>query len=286
MRNNSKSIKRWQESWWLSLFIFVVVFFASFAIPIVFNYLSVTIYPAIFFFAGLISNIVVISAQNYRLWHFFGLVVHKKSLQHLLFGLLLPLVFFIPLLGLLSFWGISLNSITFLNVLYYLYFIGFAAAGEELVFRGVLFQKLIDKKGEAFAIFVTSLVFALLHLMNPNITLIGFVNIFLAGVVLGLCYVRTSTLWLSIGFHFGWNFWQKFLLNSRVSGLDWGTSIFQTKIMELNPIIFGGDFGIEGGLVTTLFLLISAYIVAKKFIPVPEVYSRILREKYTDTPIQ
>lgn len=273
----------WRSSWWLSFIIFTFVFLATFTFfYLTFNF-SLLNYSLLLLTSGLLANLAVIFTQKYRIWHIFGLSIHKKSFEHLLFGTLLPLAFFLPLLGILSIWGISFQRISleafFLNI----FFIGFAATAEEIIFRGVLFQRLIDKRGEVFAVIANSLTFALLHLFNPNITFLAFINIFLAGVVLSICYVRTSTLWLSIGFHFGWNFWQKLLLGSPISGLDWGFSLFHTKITDLPPILFGGSFGLEGGLVCTVFLIISAYLIAKLFVPVPEVISRILREKYSGT---
>jgi membrane protease YdiL (CAAX protease family) len=38
----------------------------------------------------------------------------------------------------------------------------------------------------------------------------GFVNLTLAGILLGLAYQRTGNLYFSIGLHAGWIFWLKF----------------------------------------------------------------------------
>jgi hypothetical protein len=94
-------------------------------------------------------------------------------------------------------------------------------------------------------------------------------------------FVRTYMLWLSIGFHFGWNFWQAFLLSSPVSGLNFEIGLFNTKITMFNEILFGGSFGIEGGICSTVILGIAIWVVAKNFVPVPEVYSKVLRERFS-----
>ncbi|MGB9852421.1 MAG: lysostaphin resistance A-like protein [Candidatus Kapaibacteriota bacterium] len=277
---------RWQTSWWLSFIFFNLVFLPLLILPFFFLEPTLTEYSTFLFIASFSANLVVIFSFNYRKWHCFGLVLHRDSLKNFLFGLLLPLIFFIPLLGILSFWGIRFISVSFKEILHSFYFTSLAAASEEMIFRGVLFQRLIDKRGEVFAILTNSLFFSLVHLFNPNISIISLVNIFLAGVVLSLSYIKTSMLWLPIGYHIGWNFWQRFLLGSPMSGTTWGSSAVQTKITEIFPLLFGGNFGIEGGLITTAFLLLTAIIISKKFVPVPEVISRILLEKYSNKPIQ
>ncbi len=278
----SNSFSHLQKSWWMSLAIFLIFSFACFSILNLVFPVSFQIYPLYFFISAFVANSAVVLIQNYRKWHFFGTIINKYTPTHFVYGLFLPLLLFLPILFVLMFFDIRLTNIQALDVFFYIYYIGFAATAEELFFRGVLFQMLIDKKGEIFAIFLSSIIFALGHLLNPNVNLIALINVFLAGIVLGFFYIRTAMLWLSIGFHFGWNFWQKLVLDSPISGLQWGSSLLKTKITELNEYIFGGSFGVEGGIVSTLLLVVSVFIVAKRFVPCPEVISRILREKYSD----
>ncbi|MCX7908689.1 MAG: CPBP family intramembrane metalloprotease [Ignavibacteria bacterium] len=269
-----------QNSWWVSFTIFLTVFLITFFFIYQLIPFSFANAPISIFFASFLANSSVVLIQNFRVWHFAGLMVNRYSIKHFTFGFLLPLILFLPVLLVLYFKGISLQKVSYLDLLFYLYYIGFNATSEELLFRGVLFQKLIDKKGEIFAVFISSIVFAIAHIWNPNLTILALLNIFLAGVLLAICYIKTSLLWLPIGFHFGWNFWQKLVLDSPVSGLRWGTPLVQTKITELNEIVFGGTFGIEGGLVTTILLLFAIIFVSKSFVPCPEVISKILKERY------
>jgi hypothetical protein len=78
------------------------------------------------------------------------------------------------------------------------------------------------------------------------------VNIALAAVLLGLCYLRTRSLALPIGVHLGWNWAQGSLLGFGVSGTTdikglW-TPVFHSKPEWLT----GGAFGLEASLVCTL----------------------------------
>jgi membrane protease YdiL (CAAX protease family) len=80
---------------------------------------------------------------------------------------------------------------------------------EELLFRGVLFRAVETWFGSWVALVVSSLVFGLTHLMNPQGTLEGALFIAVeAGTLLAAAYMLTRRLWLSIGFHMAWNYTQ------------------------------------------------------------------------------
>jgi hypothetical protein len=83
---------------------------------------------------------------------------------------------------------------------------------------------------------------------------VPFLNIFLAGILLGVVYVYTERLWFAISLHFTWNFFQGPVFGSQVSGtVTDGTFIQLTKTG--NPLITGGDFGFEGSLLMTFMMI-------------------------------
>ncbi|MGO8669324.1 MAG: lysostaphin resistance A-like protein [Desulfobaccales bacterium] len=126
---------------------------------------------------------------------------------------------------------------------------------QVLIFRGYLFQTLLRGIGPLATLFLTSAVFALIHLQNtPQLHLLGLANIFLAGMMFGMLYLRLGTLWLLIGVHAGWNFAQ-FLFGLPSSGI---TPPFFTPIMAklaAIPWLTGGDFGLEGSVGVSVLLL-------------------------------
>ncbi len=129
-----------------------------------------------------------------------------------------------------------------------------AAAAEELLMRGYAFQVLVEGTGVWPAVIVSSLLFALLHLGNPNVDAIALVNIGLAGVIMAGAYLRTRSLWVAIGVHWAWNWMMAAVFDLPVSGLDFDVPGYDT--MELGPDHFtGGVFGPEAGLVVTLLAL-------------------------------
>lgn len=136
------------------------------------------------------------------------------------------------------------------------------AAGEELLFRGYLFQRASEILGPVVATLLSAGAFAAGHLGNPGATPASTTVIFLAGVFFALCYLRTGSLWLPIGAHLSWNLVLAKVLGLPVSGLDFGGSLLATR--DAGPAwITGGSFGPEGGLLGIASLVFGLVIVAK-----------------------
>lgn len=130
-----------------------------------------------------------------------------------------------------------------------------AAVLEELVFRGYLLQALAEGSHPLIAGFLFCMAFTWAHVDNPDVTVAGVVNIFLAGVVLTVLYFKTRRLWLPIGFHLSWNLCQSWLWGFDVSGIA-----IDDSLLVMTPIgadlVTGGEFGLEGSALTTLFFLV------------------------------
>lgn len=134
-----------------------------------------------------------------------------------------------------------------------------AAVHEELLFRGYAFQKLYRWK-RGFAILFMALIFASLHSGNDAVTVLGLVNVFLGGVLLGLAYARYERLWFPIGLHLGWNLMTGPILGHEVSGYHSMRTIW-VETGGGAPWITGGDFGLEGSVwVTVVALLATAWM--------------------------
>jgi membrane protease YdiL (CAAX protease family) len=135
------------------------------------------------------------------------------------------------------------------------------AAGEEALMRGYLFQALAEAWGGPWALWITSFLFGILHLGNPNTSWIGLANIMVAGLFLGVVYLKTASLWWATGAHLGWNWGHGFLSDLPVSGLE----LVDTPLLE--PLtrgpewLSGGSFGPEGSVLTTLTLLVASVVL-------------------------
>ena len=127
-----------------------------------------------------------------------------------------------------------------------------AALAEEALFRGYAFQVLARVGGSVLAIVVSSVLFALAHGANPSIGIFALINIFLAGILLGIAYLRTLSLWFVTAVHMGWNWTMATLFDLPVSGLQmFDTPLYQPAVG--GPAWWSGaTFGPEGGLVGTI----------------------------------
>lgn len=170
-----------------------------------------------------------------------------------------------------------------------------AAWAEELLFRGYPLQAAAEKIGGPAAIGLTSLLFAIAHGANPGLgaalmdgvtlaEILPLVNLALAGVLLGLAYWRTYSLWFATGVHLGWNWVMGFAADLPVSGLEGGSPgyrLFDTPgfeaVVEGGRLWTGGEFGPEGGLAVT-----AASVVAIAWLATTDRLERSFRIRALD----
>lgn len=91
---------------------------------------------------------------------------------------------------------------------------------EEIVTRGWLMNVLGARYNIGIGLFISSTLFGLLHLANPNVSFIAVINIILIGVFYGLYVIKTNDLWAVCGMHSAWNFAQGNLFGFEVSGIN------------------------------------------------------------------
>ncbi len=135
--------------------------------------------------------------------------------------------------------------------------------GEELMFRGYLFQAFAEGTNKLIATLCISLLFAAAHMANPNASLFGIINVGLAGVWLSLAYFKTGALWLPIGMHISWNFFQGFVYSYPVSGTTSLREQIGTAVVSGPDWITGGAFGPEGGVLATIMLVLCSLMIYK-----------------------
>lgn len=158
-------------------------------------------------------------------------------------------------------------------------FIFFISVGiiEEVLCRGFLQQTALIRWGKLAAILFPSLLFAALHLLNPNFSFIPMLNTALCGIVMGIFTIRYDNLAAAIGFHIFWNFFLGNVFGISVSGTTTKNMILTTTV-ENNTIWNGGIYGIEGGLLCTLIMIITIalqlYFVKQK--PINEALQNLI----------
>jgi membrane protease YdiL (CAAX protease family) len=179
-------------------------------------------------------------------------------------GLLMGLVFTLELgLGWTTFerwaWqGVSISKVLFgmSSGLIAFILVGFS---EELLSRGYHLQTLKDGLGLGWALLLSSIIFAWLHSANPNSSWISTLGILLAGYFLAYGWIRTGQLWLSIGLHIGWNFFEGNIFGFPVSGLT------TFRLIEHHPtgpsLITGGAFGPEAGIIILPAMALGLFLI-------------------------
>ncbi|HJQ68732.1 MAG TPA: CPBP family intramembrane glutamic endopeptidase [Blastocatellia bacterium] len=146
-----------------------------------------------------------------------------------------------------------------------------AAAFEEVVFRGFMFQALLHnfrvmlgERGAVATVAITSLAFGVMHAFNPSATFFSVANTMLAGVWLGAAYLKTRSLWLATALHVAWNYVMVFAFGLPVSGITMFNEMALVEGRSGPPVwLSGGDYGPEGGAAATLALILSLALIIK-----------------------
>jgi len=226
---------------------------------------------------GQIISFIAVTASVYiarrwldkRSFESLGLRLDKHALPDIFAGigitfLQMGLIYLVMLgLGWLTFegfaWEFDPIGAVISGVLTFLFVFVLVGWHEELLSRGYHLQTLASGINLFWGVIISSAVFGLLHLGNPNATWVSTAGIFFAGLYLAYGYLRTKQLWLPIGLHIGWNFFEGVVFGFPVSGMDFYAL---TRIRVHGPEIWtGGAFGPEAGLIVLPSLIVGAFLI-------------------------
>lgn len=135
-----------------------------------------------------------------------------------------------------------------------------ASVTEEVMMRGYVQSRLMTRMNKFLALAIASVIFAILHLSNPNIGFFPLINLFLAGIMLGAAYMYTQNLWFPIALHLAWNWIQGPVLGFEVSGTNTFPTMLSLQFSREN-IINGGAFGFEGSIICTILMIVSTFAI-------------------------
>ena len=132
---------------------------------------------------------------------------------------------------------------------------------EELIFRGVLHRSVETLMGSWVAILVASLAFGLVHLANPGATMGSAIYICIeAGLLLSAAYLVTRRLWICMGFHMAWNYFQSAVFSGAVSGTAAEPGLLKA-VMEGPEFLTGGSFGMEHSVIALVYCTTAGVIL-------------------------
>jgi len=125
------------------------------------------------------------------------------------------------------------------------------AINEELMFRVFIFHTFERRWGTIVALVITATIFGLLHMIN-NIPaasmgqqLCGCLYLIPeAGFLLNAAFLMRRRIWLPLGLHWAWNFFEGPIFGTYVSGTNLGAPLMHAKVA--GPFwATGGPFGPE-----------------------------------------
>ena len=137
------------------------------------------------------------------------------------------------------------------------------SAAEELVTRGYMMGALRERYPVWVTVAANSLFFGALHLLNPGITVLSFLNIVMIGLCFSLVMVAFDSLWMCIALHTAWNFTQNLLFGLPNSGIVSQSSWLHLEAAR-GSVLYDAVFGVEGAVpalvVEALFILVVLLI--------------------------
>ena len=272
--------QRIKSGWRIIIFFFVYIAFLSVAVllRIAAGRTVVTTFVAIFAtFAATAAALWFVSRfVDHRNYREFGFNFDRKWWQDLIIGLLISATVFIVVFAIEYALGWVTVTQLFKNekdvVLNFPFIAAFLIALlahtgvvllEEVYFRGYLIKNLAEgfnsrsvnsKMVVVLAFTVSSILFAVVHVRNPNISLLGVVNLFVLGLFFGLPYLLTGEIALSISLHASWNFCMGVVFGFPISGTVEDIAVIATQ--QSGPVLWtGSNFGPEGGLIGLFAML-------------------------------
>ena len=207
-------------------------------------------------------------------WHFRGvsltglgrsLAIRKKDL---LSGISLAIVLYAVgfgvslLAGAIEIAGVVFNPSSLL--ISFVFFL-LVAITEEFALRGFVLERMLQGGVNKFwALFLSATLFSLVHIANPNFDFLSFINILLAGILLGSSYIYTRNLCFPIALHWFCNWIQGPVLGYEVSGNKFCDGLLTLYLPETN-LINGGAFGFEGSILCTVLMVAGTAVILKMF---------------------
>lgn len=198
-------------------------------------------------------------------WRSLGLTFHQNWLRDLLVGFAIGFLALAIAVGIAAAGGglrFSFGADAIIPIGRSLVGSGFllcvAALAEEALFRGYPLQTFSRAHLAWFGILVTLLFFGYVHISNPNATLgMTFINTAIAGLWLGIGYLRTRSLWFPLGLHWAWNWALGAFFGLPVSGMK----LVSHPLLSGNDFgpawLTGGSYGIEGGIAGTIAMVLA-----------------------------
>lgn len=134
---------------------------------------------------------------------------------------------------------------------------------EEVMFRGFIYNEFIKynfRFNKAVIILISGIAFAFAHTGNSGFNVLVGVNAILFSAICLVSYISTNNLWLPIGLHAFWDFFEAKVFGVYASGNAPENSFLISKLSG-NKLLTGGTFGVEGSAISTFFYIIFLIVM-------------------------
>jgi len=135
------------------------------------------------------------------------------------------------------------------------------ALPEEFLFRGYMQHTLAEGIGFWPAAIILSILFGLMHKMNPGENWIGVANIVFTGLLWAFSLRRTGTLWFAVGWHAAFDFGESFLFSVPNSGGLFEGHLSDATFTPGRAWLTGGRVGPEASVFAFVTLVLGAVVV-------------------------
>ncbi len=209
----------------------------------------------------LLSFVFVAGDKNVK-WSEFGLRrTVMRDYKGMFLSMLVVVVFFLVYLFVLSLNGYTQFDIDRPHKLLLLFlFALFSSLSEEIPIRGYLLNLFLKENKKLPGVIFTSVLFSIMHLLNPKINFISIFNLFLVGCFLSLVTIYTGKVYFAVSIHFFFNFFEALLGFNLLIG-DNSFSMLSLGRELSGGIIEGGYNGLTGSVILTGLLFISIVAV-------------------------
>ena len=227
------------------------------------NMMVVMLYMTV---ASILINILIYKLIERRTARTMGLTKHRCIPDYLI-GAVLGLIMFSAVVGMNYAAGavrVSNAADTKNNILLMIVmFVGWMIQGfsEEFAFRGFMMMSAGTYKKPWFAVIFSAILFGAAHIGNSGATVTGVLNVALFGIIMSLYMLRTDSIWGPAALHTVWNWAQGSFFGLKVSGMEVGQSVLHFEQTDHAAWMNGGSFGLEGGLGTTIILVVVGVIL-------------------------
>lgn len=137
---------------------------------------------------------------------------------------------------------------------------------EELIFRGVIVGVLERASNRVVSVIVSSLLFAVLHLVTTDYSIadsvLAILGIASIGILLSLLRFKTGSIWSGVLVHCVWN--TVFTVILPISTATENSIVPLRYVLDTDYILItGGSYGMEGSVIVIIIFVIFSFILSR-----------------------